>query len=176
MRLGDFVGRSFCACARPRRSTPSNPAASFLHIQRKTHPSPWYRLPTQVFPPSHPPAVPLRRHCDYTVLYYIHSSAVPLNNISSSFRSKNPSSSSSSSPDVTYRPLSLVIRQPVPNPLHRSIIYHALSSPRRLYPATPAWSSPENAAICLEARGRLRLTRLHNAAVALFLPETNGCY
>lgn len=37
MRPGDFVGRSFCACARPRRSTPSNPCRRFLFASKGKH-------------------------------------------------------------------------------------------------------------------------------------------
>lgn len=99
MRLGYFVGRSFCACARPRRSAPSNPAASFLHPKENTstpHPAPGSRhfVPTRVrsslriintvsFPsPSRPPAHP------------------PPSNIQ--YRSKNPSSSSSSTSSSSH--------------------------------------------------------------------------
>lgn len=82
MRHGNFVGRSFCACARPRRSAPSNPAASFLHPKENTstpHPAPGPRhlVPTHarsslriintVSFPS--PCLPLATAVEYTISF-----------------------------------------------------------------------------------------------------------
>lgn len=117
-----------------------------------------------------------RRHAQSSLQYILscippHSPTPPVV-ISSSFRSKNPSSSSLDTkptpPRLPY-PYTVIL-----NPYHQSIIYHAaLSSPPR---------RPSRLGFRQKMRpfvwelGRLRLTRSHNDAVALFLPKTNGCY
>lgn len=182
------------ACARdvPRRRTLPLPFC----IQRKTHPAqfthPQY---TTVLVPSRSPCHTLpatttsnellaRRHTRsslYTYIIYILScippqSPTPPIVISSSFRSKNPSSSSL---DTKLTPPSRPLYpHPIPtpsilNPYHRSIIYLALfSSPRR--PTRLGFRQKMRPFVW--ELGRLWLTRSHNDAVALFLPKTNGCY
>lgn len=196
MRLGDFVYRSFCACARPRRSTPSNPAASFLHPKENTpctiHPPAVYHRP-RALPESLSHSPCLHRvqwasrppsHSVVIIYIYIHTVLYPTAAphptivISSSFRSKNPSSSSL---DTKLTPPSRPLcphPHPIPtpsilNPYHRSIIYLALfSSPRR--PTRLGFRQKMRPFVW--ELGRLWLTRSHNDAVALFLPKTNGCY
>lgn len=148
----------------PRRRTLPLPFC----IQRKTHPARTPRRgPTSSCHPrrnSHPPAAagPLGRHC---ILYAIHAlSCSPLSPpraaaVSSSYRSKNPSSSSPDTKPFPIHDNPPPRHHPPPphpspahpqvlNPYHRSIIY--LAFPAR--PRSPTRFSPENAAICLGAR------------------------